>query len=32
VNYGDFNCVPCILYVGFVDNFNLQLGYIYNFG
>jgi len=32
VNYGDFIYVTCILYVGFVKNFNLQLGYIYNFG
>jgi len=26
VNY-DFICLTCILYVGLVENFNLQLGY-----
>ena len=30
VNYGDFICLTCVLYVGLVENFNLQLGY--NFG
>jgi hypothetical protein len=27
VNYGDFICVICILYVGLVDNFKLLLGH-----
>ena len=27
VNYGDFICLPCILYVGMVESFKLQLGY-----
>jgi hypothetical protein len=27
VNYGDFICVICILCVGMLENFKLQLGY-----
>jgi len=29
VNYGDFICVTCILYIGMVEILNLQLRYKY---